>query len=99
MREAGRALCEYCELRCIFLPNVAYLTAIAHVVFRFQFECGTPGWHAFIAGLYGLAAINLMANPLLGVLLLALVVGLVLIAEEIIELVLFFMLSKYRHAM
>jgi uncharacterized membrane protein HdeD (DUF308 family) len=72
--------------------------AIAHLVFGIHFESGTLGWHAFIAGLYGLAAINLLVNPLLGVVLLALVVGVVLIAEGIIEIVLFFMVRQYRHA-
>lgn len=41
---------------------------------------------------------NLVVNPLLGVVLLALVVGVVLIAEGIIEIVLFFLLREYRHA-
>jgi uncharacterized membrane protein HdeD (DUF308 family) len=39
-----------------------------------------------------------MVNPLLGVVLLALVVGIVLIAEGIIEIVLFFVLREYRHS-
>ena len=37
-------------------------------------------------------------NPLLGVVLLALVIGVVLIAEGIIETALFFALRDYRHA-
>ena len=72
--------------------------AIAHLVFGIHFGSGTLAWHAFIAGLYCLAAINLLVNPLLGVVLLALVVGIVLIAEGIIEIVLFFSLREYRHA-
>ena len=108
---ASAAVVFFCGVLAIVLPlafsiGVAavlgalfILAAIAHIVFGFHFERGTLGWHAFIAGLYGLAAINLVVNPLLGVLLLALVVGLVLIAEGIIEIVLFFMLSEYRHAM
>ena len=71
--------------------------ALAHLVFGIHFGSGL-GWHAFIAALYGLAAINLLVNPLLGVVLLALVVGVVLIAEGIIEIVLFFVLRQYRHA-
>jgi uncharacterized membrane protein HdeD (DUF308 family) len=70
----------------------------AHLIFGIHFGSGTLAWHAFIAGLYGLAAINLLANPLLGVVLLALVVGIVLIVEGIIEVVLFFILREYRHA-
>ena len=48
-------------------------------------------------GCTGLAAINLLMNPLLGVVLLALVVGIVLIVEGVIEIVLFFVLREYRH--
>jgi uncharacterized membrane protein HdeD (DUF308 family) len=72
--------------------------AIAHLIFGIHFRSGTFAWHAFIAGLYCLAAINLLVNPLLGVVLLALVVGVVLIAEGVIEIVLFFVLRQYRHA-
>src|SRR5215471_9125007 len=72
--------------------------AIAHLVFGIHFGSGTLGWHAFIAGLYCFAAINLLANPLLGVVLLAFVVGILLVAEGIIEIVLFFMLRQYRHS-
>jgi uncharacterized membrane protein HdeD (DUF308 family) len=74
------------------------IAAIAHLVFGIHFGRGMFAWHAFIAGLYGLAAINLLVNPLLGVVLLALVAGVVLISEGVIEIVLFFMLREYRHA-
>lgn len=72
--------------------------AVAHLTFGIHFGSGTLAWHAVIAALYGLAAINLLVNPLLGVVLLALVVGVVLIAEGIIEIVLFFALRDYRYA-
>jgi len=72
--------------------------AIAHLVFGIHFGSGTLGLHALIAGLYCVAAICLLVNPLLGVVLLALVVGVVLIAEGIIGIVLFFVLRQYRHA-
>ena len=74
------------------------LAGAAHLVFGIHFEAAHWGWHAFVAGLYGVAAINLLVNPLLGIVLLALVVGVVLIAEGIIEIALFFMLRAYRHA-
>jgi uncharacterized membrane protein HdeD (DUF308 family) len=70
----------------------------AHLVFGIHFKVAHWGWHASIGGLYVLAAINLLVNPLLGVLLLVLVVGVVLIAEGLIEIVLFFMLRQYRRA-
>src|SRR6516165_4816301 len=47
---------------------------VAHVVFGIHFASGTLGWHAFIDALYALAAINLLVNPLLAVVLLALVI-------------------------
>lgn len=74
------------------------LAAVAHVVFGIHFEATHLGWHASIAGLYALAAINLLVNPLLGILLLILGVGLVLIAEGIIEIALFFVLRQYQSA-
>src|SRR4029450_9528242 len=55
--------------------------AVAHLVFGFHLASGTLAWHAFIAAFYALAAINLLVNPLLGVVLLALVIGVVLVAE------------------
>jgi uncharacterized membrane protein HdeD (DUF308 family) len=70
----------------------------AHLVFGIHFEAAHWGWHASIAGLYVLAAISLLVNPLLGVLLLVFAVGVVLIAEGVIEIVLFFMLRQYRRA-
>jgi len=71
--------------------------AVAHLIFGIHLGSGTLVWHASIAALYALAAINLLVNPLLGVVLLALVIGVVLIAEGIIEIVLFFSLREYRH--
>jgi uncharacterized membrane protein HdeD (DUF308 family) len=80
-----------------FLGWLFILAAVAHVLFGVQLGSGTLAWQAFIAALYVLAAINLLANPLLGVVLLALVIGVVLIAEGIIEVVLFFLLREYRY--
>jgi uncharacterized membrane protein HdeD (DUF308 family) len=80
-------------LGCLFV-----FAAVAHLVFGIHFGRGTFAWHAFVAGLYCLAAINLLVNPLLGVVLMALVVGIVLIGEGIIEILLFFILREYRYA-
>jgi len=71
--------------------------AIAHVIFGIHLASGTLTWHTFIAALYALAAINLLVNPLLGVVLLALVIGVVLVGEGIIEIVLFSLLREYRY--
>lgn len=81
-----------------FLGWLFIFAAVAHVIFGIHFGSGTLSWHALIAALYTLAAISLLVNPLLGVILLALVIGVVLIAEGIIEIVLFFALRDYRHA-
>lgn len=74
------------------------VAAIAHVAFGIHFGRGTFAWHAFIAALYCLVALCLLANPLLGIVLLSLVVGVVLLAEGIIQIVLFFVLRRHRHA-
>ena len=79
------------------LGGLFVFAAVAHLVFGFHLAGGTLAWHAFIAALYALAAINLLVNPLLGVVLLALVIGVVLVAEGVIEIVLFFLLREYRY--
>ena len=81
-----------------FLCWLLFFAAVAHLVFGIHFGSGTLAWHAFIAALYGLAAINLLVNPLLGVVLLAVVIGVVLVAEGIIEIFLFFVLREYSRA-
>jgi uncharacterized membrane protein HdeD (DUF308 family) len=81
-----------------FLGWLFIFAAVAHVIFGIHFGSGTLAWHALIAALYALAAASLLVNPLLGVVLLALVIGVVLIAEGVIEVVLFFALRDYRHA-
>ena len=75
-----------------------FFAAVAHLVFGIHFGSGTLAWHTFLAALYGLAAINLLVNPLLGVVLLALVIGVVLVAEGVIEILLFFVLREYPRA-
>jgi uncharacterized membrane protein HdeD (DUF308 family) len=99
-----------CGLLAILLPltfsvGVAALlgwlfvfAAVAHLAFGIHFGSGTLGWHAFIAGLYCVAAICQLVNPLLGVVLLALVVGVVLITEGIIEIALYFIMREYQHS-
>ena len=99
----GSALVVFvCGVLALVLP-LTFSVGIAAMlgwllVFGIHFEATHWGWHASIAGLYVLAAINLLVNPLLGVLLIVLVVGVVLIAEGVIEIVLFFMLRQYRRA-
>ena len=106
---ASAAVVFACGILAIVLPltfsiGVAGLlgwlfifAGVAHVIFGIHSASGTLGWHAFIAALYALAAINLLVNPLLGVVLLALIIGVVLLAEGVIEIVLFFLLREYRY--
>ena len=86
-----------CGILAIVLPLTFSIGAAGLLGWLFIFAGGTLGWHAFIAALYALAAINLLVNPLLGVVLLALAIGVVLVAEGIIEIVLFFLLREYRY--
>ena len=74
-----------------------FFVAAAHLTFGLHFGSDTSGWHALIAGLYCIAAMCLLVNPLLGVVLLTLVIGVVLIAEGMVEIVLFFILRDYQH--
>jgi len=105
---ASAAVVFLCGILAIVLP-LAFSVGVAGflgwlfifaavVIFGIHFRIGTFAWHALIAALYALAAISLLANPLLGVVLLALMIGVVLIGEGIIEIVLFFALRDYRHA-
>ena len=48
--------------------------------------------------MYCLAALSLLGNRLLGIVLLSLAVGVVLVAEGIVEIVLFIILRRQRHA-
>jgi uncharacterized membrane protein HdeD (DUF308 family) len=74
------------------------VAAIAHLAFGIHFGRDTFAWHAFVAALYCLAAFSFLGNPLLGIVLLSLVIGVVLLAEGIIQIVLFFVLRRHRHA-
>ena len=107
---ASAAVVFVCGVLAIVLPltfsvGIAALlgwllvfAGIAHLTYGIHFQRGTFGWHALVAGLYSVAAINLLVNPLLGVVLLALIVGVVLVAEGIVEIGLFFVLREYRHS-
>jgi uncharacterized membrane protein HdeD (DUF308 family) len=70
---------------------------IAHVIFGMN-HADALWWHVVIGMIYGIAAMLFAVNPLLGVILLALVVGVVLVSEGVIEIVLFFILRSHRHS-
>ena len=72
---------------------------IAHLVFAFQTR-SIDGflWQILVSVLYGVAAICLLVNPLLGVLSLALILAIFLLSEGILELGLSFCLRRFRHS-
>ena len=73
------------------------LAGLGHLIFGINAQ--TDGWwHLLIAGLYAIAAIILIVNPLLGVFVLALMVGIVLIVEAVVETVIFLLLRGRKHA-
>ena len=72
---------------------------IGHLVFAFQTRT-IDGflWQILVSILYGVAAICLLVNPLLSVLSLALILGIFLLAEGLLELALYFFLKRFRHS-
>jgi uncharacterized membrane protein HdeD (DUF308 family) len=72
---------------------------IGHLVFAFQTR-NIDGflWQILVSVLYGVAAICLLVNPLLSVLSLALILGIFLLSEGILELGLYFCLRRFRHS-
>jgi len=72
---------------------------IGHLVFAFQTR-SIDGflWQILVSMLYGVAAICLLVNPLLSVLSLALILGIFLLSEGILELALYFCLRRFRHS-
>jgi len=75
------------------------VAGIAHLVFAFQTR-SIDGflWQILVSMLYGVAAICLLVNPLLSVLSLALILGIFLLSEGILELALYFCLRRFRHS-
>jgi uncharacterized membrane protein HdeD (DUF308 family) len=76
------------------------LTAgIGHLVFAFQTR-SVDGflWQILLSALYVVAAICLLANPLLSVLSLSLFLAIFLLLEGILEFVLYFCLRRFRHS-
>ena len=76
------------------------LTAgIAHLFFAFDTR-SVDGflWQILLSALYAMAAICLLVNPLLSVLSLTLILAIFLLLEGILELVLYFVLRRFRHS-
>jgi uncharacterized membrane protein HdeD (DUF308 family) len=79
-----------------FLVLVA---GIAHLVFAFR--TGSMGGfllHMLLCALYEIAALCLLANPLLSVVSLSLILAIFLLLEGLLEFILYFRLRQFRHS-
>jgi uncharacterized membrane protein HdeD (DUF308 family) len=83
----------------LIIGSLMLAAGIGHLVFAFQTRSvGGFLWQILLSALYVIAAICLMANPLLGVLSLSLFLAIFLLLEGILEFALFFRLRRLRHA-
>ena len=72
---------------------------IGHLFFAFDTRSvGGFLWQILVSALYVVAAICLLANPLLSVLSLSLFLAIFLLLEGILEFVLYFRLRRFRHS-
>lgn len=75
------------------------IVGVAHLVFAFHTRSiGGFLWQILLCALYELAAIFLLANPLLSLLSLTLILASFLLLEGVLEFVLYFRLRRFRHA-
>jgi uncharacterized membrane protein HdeD (DUF308 family) len=100
-----------CGILCIALPIdfaagvtivigcLVVVAAIGHLLFAFQTH-GIGGflWQIVLAGLYGIAALCLLVNPLLGLFTLAFCLAGFLLAEGVVEVAFFFRMRNFRHS-
>jgi uncharacterized membrane protein HdeD (DUF308 family) len=83
----------------VFLGLVVLVAGMAHAVFAFQTQhIGGFLGHMLLFALYEMAAICLLANPLLSILSLAAMLAVFLILEGVLELALYFRLRRFRHS-
>ena len=83
----------------IVLAWLILFAAICHLIFAFHsHSIGGVLWQVLLAVVYGIAAIYMLMNPLLGVLSLTLVLAVFLLFEGILELALYFRVRRVRHA-
>jgi len=75
------------------------VAGVAHLVFAFQTR-GLGGFvgHMLLCAIYELAAVFLLANPLLSVISLSLILAVFLILEGVLELAFYFRLRRFRHS-
>jgi uncharacterized membrane protein HdeD (DUF308 family) len=74
------------------------IAGIAHLIFAFHSDRAGFLWKVLLAVLYGIAAIYLLANPLLGLVTLILLLAVLLFFEGIIEIALYFNIRRFRHS-
>jgi uncharacterized membrane protein HdeD (DUF308 family) len=74
------------------------IAGIAHLIFAFHSDSDGFPWKVTLAALYGIAAICLLLNPLLGLVTLILILAVLLFFEGVVELVLFFYIRQLRHS-
>jgi len=83
----------------VFLGLVVLVGGMAHAVFAFQTQhIGGFLGHMLLFALYELAAICLLANPLLSIFSLALMLAVFLLLEGILELALYYRIRRLRHS-
>jgi len=83
----------------IIIGSVVLVAGIAHLVFAFHTrDIGGFLWHILLFALYEMAAICLLANPLLGLFSLVLLLAILLLLEGILQLGLYFRLRRLRHS-
>src|ERR1043165_8217729 len=74
------------------------VAGIAHLIFSFYTRSlGGFLLHILLCVIYEIAAIALLANPLLGIISLSLILAIFLILEGLVELVLYSRLRSFRH--
>ena len=83
----------------VVIGFLVLVAGIAHFIFAFQTR-GLGGFlgHILLCAIYEIAAVCLLANPLLSVISLSLIVAVFLILEGILELGLYFRMKRFRHS-
>lgn len=81
------------------IGGILLIGGIAHFVFAFKTQIlGGFLWHMLLGGLYAIAAVSLLANPLWSIISLTLVLAVFLLLEGVLELALYFRLRQSRHS-
>jgi uncharacterized membrane protein HdeD (DUF308 family) len=81
------------------IGSLVLVAGIAHLVFAFHTR-GLGGFlgHMLLCAIYEIAALWLLANPLLSVISLSLILAVFLILEGVLEFALYFGMRRFRHS-